>query len=192
MHTIHHENPTTVVPRDLTTSRLVDDRSDYREQMAPTPYTVTRSTEISARADAVYPLLVDLHRWTEWSPWEGTDPDMARTYEGAESGVGATYRWKGNRKAGSGSMTITDVDRPGHVTIDLEFEKPFKASNVVLLTLSEDEPAGTTVVEWTMTGRSAGLGKLFAFFMPMDKLVGGDFERGLRQLKARVESAGTV
>ena len=47
-----------------------------------------------------------------WSPWEDIDPDMQRTYAGAESGVGANYAWSGNRKAGAGPMEITDVATP--------------------------------------------------------------------------------
>jgi hypothetical protein len=35
-----------------------------------------------------------------------------------------------------------------------------------------------------MTGENKGLAKVFALFMNMDKLVGGDFERGLAALSA--------
>ncbi len=88
--------------------------------MAPTPYTVERSTVVAAPADQIFPLLVDFHEWPRWSPWEDIDPDMQRTYGGAESGVGATYAWSGNRKAGAGSMEITDLATPtalGHPAV---------------------------------------------------------------------------
>lgn len=35
-----------------------------------------------------------------------------------------------------------------------------------------------------MTGESKGMGKIFMLFINMDKLVGGDFEKGLVQLFA--------
>lgn len=42
----------------------------------------------------------DLREWTAWSPWEGSDPDLSRTYSGANKGVGSSFAWSGNRNAG--------------------------------------------------------------------------------------------
>lgn len=70
-------------------------------------YEVVRSTTVQAEPDRVHALVDDVHRWVEWSPWEGSDPGLRRTHSGAASGVGARYAWKGNRKAGAGSMEIT-------------------------------------------------------------------------------------
>ncbi len=74
-------------------------------------FEVTRETTIPASRAAVYALLVDFHRWREWSPWEDIDPRLSRTYSGPDAGVGAIYEWVGNRKAGAGRMEITDVGR---------------------------------------------------------------------------------
>ena len=38
-----------------------------------------------------------------------------------------------------------------------------------------------------MTGENTGLAKLFAKVMPVDKLVGGDFEKGLAAMKVAAE-----
>lgn len=156
--------------------------------MAPTPYAVSRSTEITAPADAVFALVADFHRWTAWSPWEQSDPDVERTYGGPDSGEGATYAWRGNRKAGAGTMTITEAERPGRIAIDLTFEKPFSAESTVVFTIVETE--SSTTVDWTMAGHSTGLAGLFTKVVPMDKLIGKDFERGLRALKEQAESDG--
>src|SRR3712207_9167581 len=66
------------------------------------------------------------------SPWEDVDPDMQRTHSGPEAGVGARYAWKGNRKAGEGSMEITG-STSDRVDIDLDFLKPFENQNKVAL-----------------------------------------------------------
>lgn len=42
---------------------------------------------------------------------------------------------------------------------------------------------------WTMTGESKGLGKIFALFMNMDKMIGADFDKGLTSLAAAVADA---
>ena len=67
-----------------------------------TPYTVTRTTTIEAPAERVHALVNDFHEWPKWSPWEDLDPQLRRTYSGPDAGVGATYAWEGNKKAGQG------------------------------------------------------------------------------------------
>lgn len=141
----------------------------------------THETTIDAPAPTVHALVADFHEWRKWSPWEGLDPDLQRTYDGA--GVGASYAWSGNNKAGQGSMTFTLIT-PSEVVVDLEFLKPFKASNVVTFTLT---PAGSgTKVSWTMAGQRnlafAVMGRLF-----FDKAIGKDFTKGLASLKAAAE-----
>ena len=152
----------------------------------PARFHVERSITIAAPADAVYPHIVDFHQWPAWSPWEKLDPNMTRTLGGAESGVGATYHWTGNDKVGEGNMAITEA-RPGErVVIKLDFLKPFEASNISTFTLAP-EGAGTRVT-WAMDGNNNFMAKVMCIFMNMDKMVGGDFEKGLENLKALVES----
>jgi hypothetical protein len=114
------------------------------------------------------------------------DPTMSRTYSGAEAGVGAKYAWSGNRKAGSGNMEIVGAQEPDSINIRLEFTKPFAAVNPTTFTFV---PEGNgTRVTWTMNGEHKGIGKVFALFMNMDKMVGGDFEKGLASLSSAAAS----
>lgn len=147
-------------------------------------YSVTRSTVIPAPAKDVFPLVNNFREWPKWSPWETVDPDMQRTYSDAESGVGAKYAWSGNRKAGAGNMAITESREPEVVRIRLEFTKPFPAVNPTTFTFAPE--GGGTRVTWTMAGQHKGIGKVFALFMNMDKMVGGDFEKGLASLASIV------
>ena len=148
-------------------------------------FEVERSIVISAPAEQVYESLVDFHRWVPWSPWEGLDPNIERTYSGPDSGVGATYEWEGSRKVGKGRMEITDAEAPTRIGIKLDFIKPFKAHNTTRFTLSAD--GSDTNLTWTMTGPKTLMSKVMGIFMSMDKLVGRDFEKGLAQLKAIAE-----
>lgn len=148
-------------------------------------FTVTRTVHIEAAPSVVHALVDDFRRWRNWSPWEDVDPHLARSYTGSESGVGARYDWRGNAKAGAGSMEIT-ASEPTRISIVLQFLKPWKATNEVAFTL---EPAGTaTTVTWTMSGTHRGLGRLFALVMSMDTMVGKDFEKGLARLKQLAEA----
>jgi hypothetical protein len=147
-------------------------------------YEVSRTALIPAPAADIFPLVNSFHEWTKWSPWETVDPAMDRSYAGSASGVGARYTWSGNRKAGSGNMEIVESTEPQSIKIRLEFTKPFKAVNPTSFTFTP-EGSGTRVT-WTMTGENKGVGKIFALFMNMDKMVGTDFEKGLASLAGAV------
>lgn len=149
-------------------------------------FTVHRSIDIAAPPERILPLLTDLRAWQKWSPWEGLDPALERTYAGAESGVGAVYGWRGNSKAGQGRMEIVETaeDRVG---IDLLFAAPMKAHNRVDFELTPTE-AGTRV-SWVMTGPQNLVMRLMSKVYSMEKMIAPDLEKGLRQLKQVAESS---
>jgi hypothetical protein len=153
--------------------------------MAEDTYTVERSQTIDAPPTRIYAQIADFHNWTSWSPWEDVDPDLERTYSGAESGTGAVYAWSGNRKAGQGRMEITHAIEPSSVQIDLQFEKPWKARNDTVFSI-QPEGSGSRVI-WSMTGKKTLMTKVMGIFTSMEKLLGPDFEKGLARLKAATE-----
>jgi hypothetical protein len=148
-------------------------------------YEVVRSTTIAADPALVHRLVNDFHEWPKWSPWEDLDPDMERTHSGAASGVGAHYAWKGNRKAGEGSMEIRSSTSE-QVALTVSFLKPWKATNDIVLSLV---PSGDgTDVTWTLRGEQKGLMAVVGKVVSMDRLVGKDFEKGLARLKTTAEA----
>lgn len=148
-------------------------------------FIISRSIDIAAPAARIHGLISDYHRWVDWSPWEGIDPNLSRTYSGPDAGIGAKYAWVGNKKVGSGNMETTG-EAPDRIEIRLEFTAPWKAVNDTIFELA---PAGDrTRVTWTMTGQHEGARGLLMRVMPMDKIVGKDFEKGLAKLKALAEA----
>lgn len=154
----------------------------------PGEFRVTRSATIAAPAAEIFPAINDLHRWTAWSPWEKLDPAMQRTFEGPAAGVGASYAWEGNSAVGAGKMTITESRPAEAIRIKLEFFKPMPGICPTEFTF-RPEGKGTNVT-WTMSGTNNYVSKVFCLFMNMDKMIGGDFEKGLATLKANAEAAG--
>ena len=155
--------------------------------MSEDSYTVERSATIDAPPERVYGQIADFHNWTNWSPWEDVDPELRRTYSGAQSGAGAVYAWSGNRKAGQGRMEIAEAVEPSKVKIDLVFEKPWKARNDTVFVI---QPEGTgSRVTWSMTGKKTLMTKVMGVFKSMDDFVGPDFEKGLARLKAATEKS---
>ena len=154
--------------------------------MAQGSYTVERSTTIAADPQRVYNQVADFHQWVAWSPWEGLDPNIHRSYSGPDVGTGAAYSWVGNRKAGTGKMEITHADAK-RVTIDLRFDKPYKQSSVTEFVITPEGPDLTSLT-WSMTGPQTVMIKIMGIFSSMDSLIGKDFERGLAQLKSLLET----
>jgi Polyketide cyclase / dehydrase and lipid transport len=149
--------------------------------LQPTHYTIERSATVNAPASVVFAQVNDFHKWEAWSPWAKTDPNMKQTYEGAPEGVGAVYTWAGNSEVGEGKMTILESHPSDLVKIKLEFIKPFAAIDATNFTFT---PQGNqTNVKWTLSGDNSFVGKAFGLFMSMDKMVGGDFEKGLAKMK---------
>lgn len=153
----------------------------------PPTFHVERSIVTSAPAAAVFPFVNDLHRFPEWSPWQELDPAMKVDYSGAESGVGASYHWKGNDKVGEGRMTITDTAPDANVVMKLEFMGAMASTNTTTFALAP-EGEGTKIT-WSMDGKSDLMTKVMSVFMSMDAVIGKDFERGLAKLKTVAEAA---
>jgi uncharacterized protein YndB with AHSA1/START domain len=142
----------------------------------PGMFRVQRSTLIDAAPDAIIPLIADFRAWTQWSPWEKLDADLARTYAGPNSGKGAVYAWEG-RKAGAGRMEVLEATPGRRVVIQLAFLKPMRQTNLAEFVF-ERQDDGRTVVS-----------RLMHAVLNFDKMVGKDFEAGLADLKAIAERA---
>jgi uncharacterized protein YndB with AHSA1/START domain len=151
---------------------------------------VTRNILISAPAQTVFRYVDDLRKWDEWSPWAKIDPAMKTTFSGAQNGKGAIYAWQGNNKVGEGRMTIVESEPEKLVRILLEFIKPFKSVADTEFTFVHAD--GQTSVSWSMIGKKNFASKAFCLFMDMDKKIGGDFEKGLSQLKTVCEASPAV
>ncbi len=147
---------------------------------SPTEYEVKREIEINAPAKVVYTQIDDHKNRLAWSPWEAKDPEMTKTYEGPESGVGAIYKWSGNEEVGTGVLTITEATPHTYIKSDLAFTEPWESSSVVVWEF--EESGGKTKAVWSIAGELPG----FMFWMgqeEMDEAMSEDLETGLENLK---------
>jgi len=155
--------------------------------MRPNDFRVSRSATLPAPAAVVFEHVNDLHKWEAWSPWARLDPNAKGTYEGPPAGVGAIFRWAGNKNIGEGSMTITESKPNELVRFRLEFLKPFKATNTAEFTFQAQ--GDQTVVTWSMFGKNNFMAKAVGLFMDCDKMVGSQFEQGFANLNAVLKSS---
>jgi hypothetical protein len=152
----------------------------------PANYHVERSIVVMAKSEEVYPYLNNLKRWQDWSAWtKEQDPTVVFTYEGPEEGVGSTMKWTG-KKFRDGTLTITESNPQIAVKYDLSLrDGDFTSHGAILFKMAGP---GTKLV-WVSDGdlssnpihRYAGL--------IMERMIGKDFEIGLRKLKKKIETA---
>ena len=154
----------------------------------PNSFRVERTASMKAPPETIFPLINDLRAHQSWSPFD-TDPATKRTFNGAPVGKGQVFNWEGDRKVGAGRIEITDAAAPSKVTMKLDMFKPFKANNIVEFTLRPQADATnvSTDVTWAMHGPQPYMAKLMSTFINCDKMVGGQFEKGLASLRALAE-----
>ena len=150
----------------------------------PSHYRVVRRLQINARPEVVFTNINTLKTWPEWTAWTVERyPDMKISFAGPESGAGAIYTWEG-KSSGSGLLKLTRSDPDKSIAYDLDFEHGKYVSRGAIGL----EPSGNSVkVTWTNEG-DLGRNPVSRYFgLFMDKFMGPDFEKGLQNLKQRVE-----
>lgn len=159
-------------------------------QLQPADFRITRSALIGSTPAMVFAQVNDFHRWEAWSPWAKMDPNARVEFAGPDSGVGAAFTWSGNNQVGEGSNCIVESRPPELIRIRLEFVRPFKATNVAEFSFLAE--GGGTRVTWTMTGKNNFMGKAVGLIINCDRMVGGQFETGLGNLRRVVEGGPTA
>ncbi len=151
----------------------------------PSDFRVTRSALISGPPELAFEQVNDLHNFHEWSPWAKMDPNCRTVFDGPTAGPGASFSWSG-KKVGQGRMTQTE-NRPNElIRFRLDFEKPFKGTNIAEFTF---KPEGSqTVVTWSMSGKYNFVMKAMGLILNCDKMCGDQFEKGLADMDALVKS----
>lgn len=150
----------------------------------PAKYEVERSIDIRAPATLIFGHVNDLTKNPAWSPWQAADPEQVITYGPVTTGVGAHYRWRG-QKTGTGTLRIVESHSPSRIECALQIGDHNQA-RVHWHFVPQGEFVHTT---WRMTGDvgKSLIGRYLGLFM--DEMVGDYFDDGLRRLKAVAEAA---
>jgi len=150
----------------------------------PKTYSVSRSTTINAPDSVIYKNIADFNEFYKWNAWAKMDTAAKTTITGPVAEPNHLYHWEGE-KMGTGQMKILTVEPNKMVDIELKFIKPFESIADTRFVIT---PSGqSNQVTWYMNGECKGLmDKWSGFFM--DKMIGKDFEDGLRFLKEKSEA----
>ena len=155
--------------------------------LQPDEFRVERSIAVSAPPAVPFGQVNDLHRWQAVSPYTKLDPTASYVFDGAPAGEGATLSWTGNSKVGEGRMTITESRPAELIRMRMDFIKPFASTCVAEFTFHPENNG--TKVTWSLAGPKNFVSKAAGLVMNMDKMIGGQFEEGLANIKRVSETA---
>ncbi|MBL8914216.1 MAG: SRPBCC family protein [Archangium sp.] len=148
----------------------------------PREWKVSRSIVIAAPAAKIHPLIVDLKRWQDWSPWtRSLDPQLRNIYEGPADGVGAKWAWLGP-KMGRGTITIVEEDAATGIALEERIESDDVNAHARIAYAAEGD--GTRVT-WTDEGTLPPMSGLFRGSVETE--LGAHFDAGLAKLKQLAE-----
>jgi predicted transcriptional regulator YdeE len=154
--------------------------------MAPKETNLTTSTMVNAPKEAVWEQAVKFKNWPNWSYWHKMEPEQTVTYAGTDGEPGSSYSWVG-KKTGEGTMTNKGVEN-GKMNYELKFVKPFEATSTGYI-MAEDAGNGTTKVTWNFHGTNDNfMMRAIGYLMGMEKQLKKQFDEGLANMKAYVES----
>lgn len=151
----------------------------------PSQVHVERTGLVKNSPHVTYKLINSLPEWEKWSPWHQIDPNMKIEYGTPREGKGGWYSWKSEHSnVGNGKLTITDARPVEYIKTEMDFMENGKGSAEFFLRPVE----GGTEVKWTMDSDMGWnpIGKIMGLFM--DKLIGPDYEKGLKQLDSVARS----
>lgn len=158
--------------------------------LQPDELVIQRKETIAAAPDKVFGEVNELRKWDAWSPWAKIDPAAKIGFEGPAAGKDAVFTWSGNDQIGQGRMTIVDSRPSELVDINVAFTKPFENTSSSKFEFKPD--ANQTVVTWTMSGKQNFLEKAMCIVFNGKKMLGGEMEKGLANLKAVAEGGATT
>jgi carbon monoxide dehydrogenase subunit G len=148
---------------------------------------VERSALVAAPPPAVLAEIVDLRRWTAWSPWERAS--MRLTYGGPTEGAGASYYWSSDADAGQGRLTIIGTS-PERVAVEMELPGPRQLLGDLEFRLAPEGDGSR--VTWTIAGDLEVPGEALGRAGDPETTIGPELEKGLARLAARVEASTKV
>ncbi|MDT0678048.1 SRPBCC family protein [Autumnicola musiva] len=149
-------------------------------------YDLSRTVVINRPREEVYSFVRQLRRQPYWMPWFKRDTDASLKYKETDGKIGSSFYWRGNGKVGEGIQKIVKIKQGKVMETKLLFIKPFKLNALTYIGVKDVEPEKTKMV-WGVRGHIPFPLTIISIFYSVDKLLGKDFEEGLKNLKAVLE-----
>jgi uncharacterized protein YndB with AHSA1/START domain len=146
---------------------------------------VSREVEIAASPEQIFPFINNAKKSYQWMPWSEGDPGIKIEFTGPDEGVGSRSSWHGEQM-GVGNSEVTESLTNQMVKTKLVYTKPFAMSQLAEVSLTPT--TNGTLVKWSVSGENNFFFRLIGIFVNCDKMIGGEFEKGLGKLKSLIEA----
>lgn len=153
--------------------------------LMPKIFNVEKTIVINKPVADIMNRVSDLNYYSQWNPWQKSDPTAKNTITGMAKTPGHKYAWEG-KKVGVGSLTLNNLDDK-HIHFDLEFLKPWKSKAKDNWLFEQWGNGSETKVTWQNSGQLPW--PIASLMGPMiNKNLNHQFEQGLNNLKKMCES----
>ena len=154
----------------------------------PKEYAVEREVTINKPVDSVFKYVKYLKNQNEFSVWANIDPNMKSTFTGTDGAVGAISAWESKvKEVGIGEQEITKINEGKRLDFELRFKEPMNDTAMGFMS-TEMVSENQTKVKWGINGIIPYPINLMLPFMKMDQMIGDDLQKGLENLKVKMEN----
>lgn len=151
-------------------------------------YAIQREIIIDKPKQEVFNYIRYLKNQDHYSKWNQLDANMIKSYTGTDGEPGFVYHWESKKDdVGIGEQEIKKINDGERVDFEIRFIKPFESTAQAYM-LTQTADANSTKVIWAFNGKMNYPMNLMLLFMNMEKMVGGDLEIGLNNLKNVLEN----
>lgn len=156
---------------------------------APKKLNVERKVFIHASsADVINNYIAPFKAWPQWSAWHAKDTATTYVYEGTDGEVNSKSTHNG-KESGKGQMTLL-AKTDNSVKIQMHFMEPMDGMANILI--STKDSADGCIATWTFEMESHYPFNALYLFLDMNKIIGQDFEDGLKNIDKLITSTLTV
>ncbi|SFE03398.1 SRPBCC family protein [Flavobacterium phragmitis] len=153
----------------------------------PKEYAVEREITINKSVDSVFAYVKSLKNQNEFSVWANMDPKMKVSYKGVDGAVGSISSWESNiKEVGVGEQEITKITENRRIDFALRFKKPMEDTAVGFIS-TEPVSGNQTKVKWGISGVIPYPTNIMLPMLKMDQMIGNDLQKGLDNLKDKME-----
>ncbi|OXA66295.1 polyketide cyclase [Flavobacterium aquidurense] len=153
----------------------------------PKNYAVEREITINKPVNSVFNYVKSLKNQNEFSVWANIDPKIKTTYTGTDGSVGSKSAWESDvKEVGVGEQEITKITEGKRIDFALRFKKPMEDTAVGFMS-TETVAGNQTKVKWGINGVIPYPMNIMMPMMKMDQMIGNDLQKGLENLKTKLE-----
>ena len=153
--------------------------------LTPKDFSLKKQVIINKSKSEVFNYLIYLKNQEQYNVWMIKDPNIKIKYSGTDGTVGAKQAWESEDKnVGIGEQEIIKLNDNESMETEIRFKKPFEATNYAVTTLTSLNETQTNVSN-TFRGTSKFPMNIMNLFM--DRMVGGDMQKNLENIKSNLE-----